>query len=106
MGAFGDIGARGLLFSARQPACATGLMGSWGLGCRGMTAWLVKSPQTGLTKTVVAPAEACLVERPTCRLVDGVGKWHPDQTLPGTPEGSGYPVRHSTGDSGCGSQPP
>jgi hypothetical protein len=56
MGAFGDIGTRGLLFDARQPACATGLMGSWGLGCRGMTAWLVKSPQTGLPRTVVALA--------------------------------------------------
>jgi hypothetical protein len=58
MGAFGDIGTRGLLCSARQPACATGLVGSGVLGRRGMTAWLVKSPQTGLTKTVLVPATA------------------------------------------------
>jgi hypothetical protein len=39
MGAFGDIGARGLLFDARQPACPTGLMGSSGLGSLGKSAF-------------------------------------------------------------------
>jgi hypothetical protein len=36
MGAFGYIGTRDLFFDAQQPACPTGLLGLWGLGCRGM----------------------------------------------------------------------
>jgi hypothetical protein len=43
MGAFGDIGTRGLLFDAQQqPMCSRAIgslvlpRGLWGLGCRGM----------------------------------------------------------------------
>jgi hypothetical protein len=42
MGAFGDIGARGLLFDAQQLICSRAIgslvlpRGLWGLGCRGM----------------------------------------------------------------------
>jgi hypothetical protein len=44
MGAFGDIGTRGLLFDAQQRTSprATGFLGLWGLGCRGMTAEVSK----------------------------------------------------------------
>jgi hypothetical protein len=36
MGAFGDIGTRGLFFDAQRPTSPTGFLGLWGLGCRGM----------------------------------------------------------------------